>query len=105
MMPFPWFINNVYDRFTSETLVHGVVSSILEWNGLKIDFMGLVEEDWMDTLGTVDKNDIKYIDYVELRDKGADLGIALTHMRWRNGIRLASKSKGVDLILGGHAHE
>uniref|UniRef100_A0A8C8D558 Calcineurin-like phosphoesterase domain-containing protein n=1 Tax=Oncorhynchus tshawytscha TaxID=74940 RepID=A0A8C8D558_ONCTS len=102
MMPFPWFINNVYDRFTSETLVHGVVSSILEWNGLKIDFMGLVEEDWMDTLGTVDKNDIKYIDYVELRDKGADLGIALTHMRWRNGIRLASKSKGVDLILGGH---
>ncbi|XP_071256358.1 trifunctional nucleotide phosphoesterase protein YfkN-like [Salvelinus alpinus] len=102
-----------HDRFTSETLVHGVVSSILEWNGLKMDFMGLVEEDWMDTLGTVDKNDIKYIDYVEtadrlsaeLRDKGADLGLALTHRRWRNGIRLASKSNGVDLILGGHDHE
>uniref|UniRef100_A0A8C7TAZ5 Calcineurin-like phosphoesterase domain-containing protein n=1 Tax=Oncorhynchus mykiss TaxID=8022 RepID=A0A8C7TAZ5_ONCMY len=93
MMPFPWFINNVYDRFTSETLVHGLVINILERNALKIDFMGLVEEDWMDTLGTVDKNDIKYIDYVEtadrlsaeLRDKGADLGIALTHLRWRNG--------------------
>jgi 2',3'-cyclic-nucleotide 2'-phosphodiesterase (5'-nucleotidase family) len=41
----------------------------------------------------------------ELRDKGADLGITLTHMRWRNGIRRASKSKGVDLILGGHDHE
>ena len=84
-------------RFTSETLVHGLVINILERNALKIDFMGLVEEDWMDTLGTVDKNDIKYIDYVEtadrlsaeLRDKGADLGIALTHLRWRNGIRLA----------------
>eukprot|EP00063_Salmo_salar_P051791 XP_014026626.1 PREDICTED: trifunctional nucleotide phosphoesterase protein YfkN-like isoform X3 [Salmo salar] len=100
-------------RFTSETLVHGVVSSILEWNGLKIAFMGLVEEDWLDTLGTVDKNNIKYIDYVEtadrlsaeLRDKGVDLGIALTHTRWHNDVRLASESNGVDLILGGHGHE
>uniref|UniRef100_A0A4W5Q026 Ecto-5'-nucleotidase n=1 Tax=Hucho hucho TaxID=62062 RepID=A0A4W5Q026_9TELE len=96
IMTFPWFLRNVYDRFTSETLGHGVVSSILEWNGLKIGFMGLVEEDWLDTLGTVDKNN-NYIDYVEtadclsaeLRDKKADLVI----------------SNGVDLILGGHAHE
>ncbi|CAB1320119.1 unnamed protein product [Coregonus sp. 'balchen'] len=112
-MTFPWFLSNVHDRFTSETLGHGLVSSILEWNGLKIGIMGLVEEDWLDTLSTVDKNNINYIDYVEtadrlsaeLRDKGADLVIALTHMRWRNDIRLASESNGVDLILGGHDHE
>uniref|UniRef100_A0A8C7H439 Calcineurin-like phosphoesterase domain-containing protein n=1 Tax=Oncorhynchus kisutch TaxID=8019 RepID=A0A8C7H439_ONCKI len=66
MMPFPWFINNVYDRSVSPSNTRL---------------------------------------YMLLRDKGADLGIALTHMRWRNGIRLASKSKGVDLILGGHDHE
>lgn len=90
-----------------------MVSSILEWNSLKIGVMGLVEEDWLDTLGTVDKNNIHYTDYVEtadrlsaeLRDKGADLVIAVTHMRWRNDIRLASESNGVDLILGGHDHE
>ncbi|KAK6306073.1 hypothetical protein J4Q44_G00229980 [Coregonus suidteri] len=86
-MTFPWFLSNVYYRFTHETLGHGMVSSILEWNGLKIGVMGLEEEDWLDTLGTVDKNNIHYIDYVEtadrmsaeLRDKGADLVIALTH--------------------------
>ncbi|XP_029510403.2 trifunctional nucleotide phosphoesterase protein YfkN-like [Oncorhynchus nerka] len=112
-MTFPWFLSNVYDRFTHETLGHGMVSSILEWNSLKIGVMGLVEEDWLDTLGTVDKNNIHYTDYVEtadhlsaeLRDKGADLVIAVTHMRWRNDIRLASESNGVDLILGGHDHE
>ncbi|XP_034152385.1 trifunctional nucleotide phosphoesterase protein YfkN-like [Esox lucius] len=112
-MTFPWLLSNVYDRFTSETLGHGVVSTVLEWNGLKIGVMGLAEEEWLDSLGTVDKKDLDYIDYVEtadhlsaeLRDKGANLVIALTHMRWRNDIRLALESKGLDLILGGHDHE
>ncbi|KAJ7993618.1 hypothetical protein DPEC_G00256500 [Dallia pectoralis] len=112
-MSFPWLLSNVYDRFTSETLGHGVVSAIIQRNGLKIGVMGLAEEEWLDSLGTVDKNDINFIDYVEradqlsaeLRDKGADLVIALTHMRWRNDIRLAFESKGLDLILGGHDHE
>ena len=101
------------NRFTNKTLGHGLVSNILEWNGQKIGLMGLVEEDWLDTLGTVDRNNIIYVDYVEtanslsaeLREQGAKLVIALTHMRWHNDIRLASESRGLDLILGGHDHE
>ncbi|XP_062310718.1 trifunctional nucleotide phosphoesterase protein YfkN-like isoform X1 [Osmerus eperlanus] len=112
-MTFPWFLSNVYDRFTNKTLGHGLVSNILEWNGQKIGLMGLVEEDWLETLGTVDRNNIIYVDYVEtanalsaeLREQGAKLVIALTHMRWHNDIRLASESRGLDLILGGHDHE
>ncbi|KAL0979082.1 hypothetical protein UPYG_G00180280 [Umbra pygmaea] len=110
---FLWFLSNVYDRFSSATLGHGLISSILEWNGLKIGVMGLVEEEWLDSLGTVERSDINYIDYIEtanrlsaeLRVKGADLVIALTHMRWHNDIRLATDSKGLDLILGGHDHD
>lgn len=110
---FPWFLSNVYDKFTSHTLGHGIESSIIEWNGLQIGLMGLVEEEWLDTLSTVDKTNIDYIDYVvvadrlckELRENGAELVIALTHMRWPNDIRLAKEAKGLDLILGGHDHE
>ncbi|XP_051525905.1 trifunctional nucleotide phosphoesterase protein YfkN-like [Myxocyprinus asiaticus] len=112
-MKFPWFLSNVYNRCTSQTLGNGVESSIIEWNGLKIGLLGLVEEDWLDTLSTVDKANIEYRDYVctanrlsqHLRECGADLIIALTHMRWHNDIRLAKESKDVDLILGGHDHE
>lgn len=110
---FPWFLSNVYDKFSSQTLGHGVESRVIEWNGLRIGLMGLVEEEWLDTLGTVDRANIDYIDYVmvaerlckELRERGAELVIALTHMRWPNDIRLAMEAKGLDLILGGHDHE
>nr|XP_015221588.1 PREDICTED: trifunctional nucleotide phosphoesterase protein YfkN-like isoform X2 [Lepisosteus oculatus] len=112
-MNLPWFLSNVYDRFTSQPLGHGMVSSVFNWDGLKIGIMGLVEEEWLDTLGTVNKSNIDYVDYVvmaerlskELREKGAELIVAITHMKWSNDIRLASKTKAVDLILGGHDHE
>ncbi|MGH0134741.1 UNVERIFIED_CONTAM: hypothetical protein FKN15_024311, partial [Acipenser sinensis] len=112
-MNFPWFLSNVYDKFTSQPLGRGAVSSILEWNSVKIGLMGLVEEEWLDTLGTVDKSNIDYVDYVvtanqlskELRENGAELVIAMTHMKWCNDMRLASETKAVDLILGGHDHD
>ncbi|KAJ1209632.1 hypothetical protein NDU88_005006 [Pleurodeles waltl] len=108
-----WFLSNVFDTFTSQPLGHGLVQKILEWNKLKIGLMGLVEEDWLGTLGTVDKANLQYIDYVvianqlavDLRARGAEFVIAMTHMRWGNDFRLAQNCQGVDLVLGGHDHE
>ncbi|XP_063043095.1 5'-nucleotidase-like [Engraulis encrasicolus] len=110
---FPWFLSNVYDKFTSQTLGHGVQSLVLEHNGFRLGLMGLVEEEWLDTLGTIDKANVDFVDYVaaadqiskELRESGAELVIALTHMRWPNDARLATEAKDVDLILGGHDHD
>uniref|UniRef100_UPI00398EC83B mannosylglucosyl-3-phosphoglycerate phosphatase-like isoform X1 n=1 Tax=Pristiophorus japonicus TaxID=55135 RepID=UPI00398EC83B len=112
-MNFPWLLSNVYDLFTSEPLGHGIESRIMEWNGMKIGLMGLVEEEWIDTLPTIDKSSVNFIDYVvvadqlsqDLRAKGAELLIALTHMKWCNDIRLARNADGLDLILGGHDHD
>ncbi|XP_078531267.1 mannosylglucosyl-3-phosphoglycerate phosphatase-like isoform X1 [Lissotriton helveticus] len=108
-----WFLSNVFDTFTSQPLGHGLVQKILEWNKLKIGLMGLVEEDWLSTLGTVDKANLQYIDYVavanqlavDLRAQGAEFVIAMTHMKWDNDFRLAQNCQGVDLVLGGHDHE
>eukprot|EP01023_Acetabularia_acetabulum_P056390 TRINITY_DN65489_c0_g1_i1.p1 TRINITY_DN65489_c0_g1~~TRINITY_DN65489_c0_g1_i1.p1 ORF type:complete len:159 (+),score=35.00 TRINITY_DN65489_c0_g1_i1:101-577(+) len=74
--------------------------------------MGLVEREWLMTLATLDESHVQYIDFVEegrklvkeLREQGAELIIALTHMRIHNDIRLASAVEGIDLVLGGHDH-
>jgi len=80
---------------------------------MKLGFIGLIEEEWMETLSTVDTEDLEYIDFVtegrrlaqELKAEGADYVIALTHMRWPNDIRLAENVEEIDLILGGHDHD
>lgn len=42
---------------------------------------------------------------VELKEEGADLVIAITHMKWGNDTRLAQRAEGVSLIPGGHDHD
>ncbi|XP_061464580.1 trifunctional nucleotide phosphoesterase protein YfkN-like [Rhineura floridana] len=112
-MHFPWFLSNVQDKFTSEPLGHGTIKDIVTWNSIKIGFMGLVEEDWLDTLATINKSNLNYVDYVqianqlsvELKAEGAEFIIAMTHMKWINDTRLAQSTEGIDLVLGGHDHD
>ncbi|XP_065261954.1 mannosylglucosyl-3-phosphoglycerate phosphatase-like [Emys orbicularis] len=112
-MKFPWFLSNVYDRFTSKPLGHGSVKKVVKWNSTKIGLMGLVEEDWLDTLPTINKSNLNYIDYVkvgnkisaELKAEGAGLIIAMTHMKWINDIKLAQNTQRIDLVLEGHDHD
>ena len=74
--------------------------------------IGLVEKEWLDTLSTINPEEVTYTDYVEsgqalakeLRGKGCQFIIALTHMRTPNDIRLAENTTEIDLILGGHDH-
>ena len=74
--------------------------------------IGLVEKEWLDTLATINPEEVTYTDYVEagrmlakeLREKGCHAVIALTHMRTPNDVRLAEEVDEIDLILGGHDH-
>ncbi|XP_030423844.1 5'-nucleotidase-like [Gopherus evgoodei] len=110
---FPWFLSNVYDRFTSKPLGHDSVKKVVIWNNTKIGLMGLVEEDWLDTSPTINKSNLNYIDYVkagnkisaELKVEGAGLIIAMTYMKWINDIRLAQNTQGIDLVPGGYDHD
>ncbi|XP_041377025.1 mannosylglucosyl-3-phosphoglycerate phosphatase-like [Gigantopelta aegis] len=110
---FPWLLSNVQDNLSQEPLALGEVTQMLEWNGIKIGLVGLVEEEWIETLATLDPDDVTYIDFVDegkrlaniLRNQGADIVIALTHMRWPNDIHLAESVDEIDLILGGHDHD
>lgn len=123
-------MSNVVDKETGKQLADGAVSHVLEWGGRRVGLigmhdnivtcrdnmmwlLGMVEQEWLDTLATINTDQVDYEDYVvaanklaaQLREKdGCEVVIALTHMRTPNDIRLAENVEGVDLILGGHDH-
>lgn len=110
---FPWLISNVIDNETGRPLADGRVSYVLENKGKKFGIVGLVEEEWLATLATVDIDEVTYFDFVAegrklsrfLKEKEhVDYVIALTHMRTPNDCRLAENVDEIDLILGGHDH-
>ncbi|XP_022244035.1 uncharacterized protein LOC106461380 [Limulus polyphemus] len=111
---FPWLISNVIDNDTNQPLADGQTTFTIQHGGKKFGLIGLVEEEWLATLATIDPDDVTYIDFVtegrklarQLKDKEeVDYIIALTHMRWPNDCRLAENVDEIDLILGGHDHD
>ena len=73
-------MSNVIDNETGRPLADGKVHHIIEWGGRKIGLIGLVEREWLDTLATINPEEVDYTDYVdagsmlaaELKKKGED---------------------------------
>ncbi|PNW85315.1 hypothetical protein CHLRE_03g180600v5 [Chlamydomonas reinhardtii] len=109
---FPWLMANVLDRATGKPYANAAGTWTTEWNGIKVGVVGLVEEEWLDTLGAVNTAEMQYQDFVavgrklaaELKADGAELLIALTHMREPNDRKLAAEAPEFHLVLGGHDH-
>ncbi|ELR12216.1 Ser/Thr phosphatase family protein [Acanthamoeba castellanii str. Neff] len=107
---FPWLMSNVNLSATHQPLASGLKTHLMEWNGVKIGLVGLVEEDWLQTI--VNLPPVEFLDFVlegrrlasELRAQGAQLVVALTHMRMPNAEKLAQEVKEIDLVLNGHDH-
>ncbi|XP_049879932.1 mannosylglucosyl-3-phosphoglycerate phosphatase isoform X2 [Pectinophora gossypiella] len=109
---FPWLMSNVLDRETGRPLGDGRITHAAAAAGLSLGFIGLVEQEWLETLATINPEEVTYIDFVQagnqlahqLKQEGCAVVIALTHMRTRNDERLAAACPDIDLILGGHDH-
>ncbi|KAG2442607.1 hypothetical protein HXX76_002692 [Chlamydomonas incerta] len=109
---FPWLMANVLDRATGKPYADAAPTWMTEWNGIKVGIVGLVEEEWLETLASVNTDDMQYQDFVtvgrklaaELKADGAELLMALTHMREPNDRKLAAEVPEFHLILGGHDH-
>ncbi|POS72322.1 flagellar associated protein [Diaporthe helianthi] len=112
---FPWLIANVLDPALGPDVPIGNASRthiITATNGLKIGIIGLGEREWLETINSLPP-DLIYRSASEtarelvpqLRRDGADLVVALTHMREPNDNKLAENvGDQIDLILGGHDH-
>lgn len=112
------FINSNYDF--SNTILDGYIKKykIFEVDGIKIGIFGLGVE----LSGLVSKanyKETKYLDPIEITqdmtrflksEKKCDLIICLSHLGYRynmdkiSDMVLASKTKDIDLIIGGHTH-
>lgn len=107
-----WLLSNVYDIRDNKILGGFYESVIITHCGIRLGFIGIVEPEWIATL-SMDTHNIICKDPAEvatrlaqeLKAEGADVVIALTHMRMPNDVLLAQNAKGLDLILGGHDHE
>jgi 5'-nucleotidase len=105
-----WVISNLTKRNTTPFI--GTIShDIVEWNGVKVGVIGLVEENWTKHLSKVHPTDLECQSFISIgqktanmmRNQGAQFIIALTHMHYPNDELLSSVSE-IDLILGGHDH-
>jgi len=82
-------------------------------NGIKIGVVGLVEREWLDTINSLPP-DLVYKSAAAtakelvpaLREQGAEIVVAVTHMREPNDVKLAANTPPgfIDIILGGHDH-
>ncbi|XP_028037737.1 protein 5NUC isoform X2 [Bombyx mandarina] len=109
---FPWLMSNVIDNETGRPLGDGRITHPYIANGHKIGLIGLVEQEWLETLATINPEEVTFIDFLQagsklasqLKQEGCEYVIALTHMRTPNDIKLAEGCPDIDLILGGHDH-
>lgn len=113
---FPWLLANVLDpALGKDVALAGCPKTAMlkSSNGIKVGFIGLGEREWLDTINSLPPNLIyksasetaKSL-VPELRTQGAEIVIALTHMREPNDLKLAEKVPLglIDLVLGGHDH-
>lgn len=78
--------------------------------GLKIGFFSLIGKDAVDVIA--EKGDMQFLDQhqtarnkvAELKEKDAELIIAITHSGVAEDRELAKQVEGIDIIVGGHDH-
>jgi len=106
---FPWVATNLVDKRTGEPYVGAIRWALVDWNGVKVGVLGLIDN-WLEL--TSPGPNAQYLDFVAegkkyarlLKQKGAEVVIALTHMDMANDEKLAAQVPEIDLILGGHDH-
>lgn len=81
----------------------------VEVDGVKIAFLGLTTDEilyrWRLTPGAISKPvDVAQEYEKKLKNRGNDFIIALTHIGVTRDVKLAEKTKYIDLIVGGHSH-
>lgn len=105
-----WVNSNVMDK-SGKILAGTVPTAILEADGFKIGMFGLLTEET--TTLSSPGSDIAFVApaeaasqaVVNLKEQGAEVIVALTHMTLEEDRELARKVKDIHVILGGHDHD
>ena len=110
---FPWLLANIVCTIDGEQLPLSRAKEYVidEINGVKVGFIGLAEEEWIACLTKL-PDSTKYLDQAEvgtrlakeLREKGCEVIVAITHSREPQDTYLAKNCPEIDVILGGNGH-
>ncbi|MEW6278953.1 MAG: bifunctional UDP-sugar hydrolase/5'-nucleotidase [Candidatus Eremiobacterota bacterium] len=107
---FVWLGSNVVDRRTGDLFGDMPPCVIREIGGVRVGFFGLLTPDTLHTSKTGPNVDIRDPIPVareavkRLRQHGAQVVVALTHLDVSQDRELAREVEGIDLICGGHEH-
>jgi 2',3'-cyclic-nucleotide 2'-phosphodiesterase (5'-nucleotidase family) len=107
---FTWVVSNVVGADGKP--FPGVKTTVIrDIAGFKFGFFGLLTPETV-SLASPSK-DTKFLPYLdtatkmvkELKDQGAEVIVALTHLTIAEDREMAKRVRGIDLILGGHDHD
>lgn len=62
-------MSNVVDNETGRPLGEGRITHVVHWAGRQIGLVGLVEKEWLDTLATINPEEVTFLDYAEAGQK------------------------------------
>ncbi|OAN52213.1 bifunctional metallophosphatase/5'-nucleotidase [Paramagnetospirillum marisnigri] len=106
---FPWVGTNVLG--SDGKPFGGMAESLIrEINGVKVGFLGVLTartRDLAQAEGVTFTDEMAAAQAMahQLRAQGAEVVVALTHLDLDEDRKLALRTKGVDLVLGGHDHD
>jgi len=105
-----WVLSNVIDKSTQKPLLNCEPDVLVEWNGVMVGIIGIVDSWICDTAGQFDYN-VEFLDIFktaknvadDLRRRGAEVVIAVTHCSRQRVDEKLSSIDGIDVVFGGHS--
>lgn len=83
---------------------------IKDFNGTKVGFFSLITESLLDATSAKDisfrGNNVQIAKEMIklLKEKGANVIVLISHIGYKEDVKLAKQVKGIDMIFGGHSH-
>lgn len=107
---FAWLGANVIDKKTNKTFADTPPYVIREFEGVRVGLFGLVLPETKNT--SRPGADVEFQDVCatarrlipEMKNRGAQIIVALTHLSMREDKQLARCAPAIDVIIGGHEH-
>ena len=62
---FPWLCSNIFEGESGKNVADLLGFYVKNINGIKVGFVGLAEEEWLDTIIEIDINTLRYEEFVE----------------------------------------
>lgn len=105
-----WLMSNVVDAVSKKPIANCERDAIIRWNGVMVGIMGFADH-WISEIAGAPGKDFAFLDIFttaselakDLKSRGAEVVIALTHCSRQRVDEKLSSDENIDLVLGGHS--